>query len=56
MKNDATKLATDCDECASHYEEKPGAVSHLTTCDLYRTIARLARLIEGLINEKPAQR
>jgi hypothetical protein len=45
-ESDINGLAADCEKCADHYEEKPGTVSHLTTCDLYRTIARLARIIE----------
>lgn len=42
----AAKVAADCEECARHYAEKPGTVSHLTICDLYNAIARLARIIE----------
>lgn len=46
MDNEAAAVAGDCAKCAAHYEDKPGTISHLTTCDLYRTIARLARIIE----------
>ena len=45
-ESDINSLAADCEKCAAHYAEKPGTVSHLTTCDLYQTIARLARIIE----------
>lgn len=47
-------VASDCDKAAEFYEEKPGMISAFTTVDLYRTIARLARIIESLVNENDA--
>ena len=49
--NAATEVAADCKKCSDHYAAKPGTVSYLTTCDLYEAIARLARIVEKLVNE-----
>jgi hypothetical protein len=38
------------------YAIGPGTVNHLTICDLYHTIARLARIIERQQNELNARR
>ena len=51
MTETGATIAADCEKCAEHYEQRPGTVSHLTTCDLYRAIARLAKIVEGLTNE-----
>jgi hypothetical protein len=47
----AGAVAADCDKAAEFYVEKPGLSSALTDVDLYRAIARLARIIERLVNE-----
>lgn len=44
--NDAATVAADCDKAAAFYEEKPGMAGAQTDIDLYRAIARLARIIE----------
>lgn len=56
MANEAASIAGECEKCAEHYEQKPGTVSHLTTCDLYRAIARLAKVVERLVNENDSLR
>lgn len=43
---EAQSLATEAENCAVFYEGKPGAIGHMTTVDLYRAIARLARIVE----------
>lgn len=45
-QTDIQSLAIEADNCAAFYERSPGAIGHLTTIDLYRAIARLARIIE----------
>lgn len=49
--DEAREVARDCQKCAQHYQDAPGTVSHLTTCDLYATIARLARIVERQQNQ-----
>lgn len=51
MKDEATKIVSDCEQAASFYEEKPGLAGALTDVDLYRAIARLARIVERLVKE-----
>lgn len=45
MDKDLDQLLQDCERAADFYAEKPGYVQPATTIDLYRTIAKLARLI-----------
>jgi hypothetical protein len=47
----AEAVAKDCLECAAQYAERPGMAGALTMIDLYRTIARLARIIERQQNQ-----
>ena len=45
IESDTNQLAADCEKCAERYEDRPGTINGLTTVDLYRAIARLARII-----------
>ncbi len=51
----ANKVADECGECATAYEASPGlagpGANAGTIADLYRTIARLARIIERQQND-----
>lgn len=50
-KNEASAIVDECHKCADHYEERPGTAGALTDVDLYRTIARLARIVERQQNQ-----
>lgn len=43
----AETVAADCENCATEYERQPGLTGALTMIDLYRAIARLARIVEA---------
>lgn len=45
-KDTAVQIADDCDDCAEQYGDRPGTAGPFTMIDLYRTIARLARVVE----------
>lgn len=52
----AEEVANDCAKCADEYEQRPGMAGSLTMIDLYRAIARLARIVEAQSNEIAALR
>jgi len=45
LKFHIDSLVEDCEACAKQYSEQPGLVQPATAVDLYKTIARLARII-----------
>lgn len=45
-KDEATRIIDDAGRCADYYENAPGHAGPDTMIDLYRTIARLAHIVE----------
>lgn len=43
----AAEVVSDCERCADEYARQPGMAGSLTMIDLYRAVARLARIVES---------
>lgn len=46
LEKQAESLIHDCEVCASTYEQMPGRVGPAAIIDLYRGIARLAKIVK----------